>query len=407
MHIWLDERSVGFQRKDAARTARRAAGLLLLAALEAGLAGCASPGPPLPPTLNLPAVVAAGEFTATRVGDTVAVHWNTPTRTTDKLLISGAITAIVCRDPPSATSPAAAAKPARPASGKVAPCTPIARQVTAPGPSDAVDPLPAELTAGPPRLLAYRVELLNARGHSAGLSAPVFAVAGDGEPPLADFRAEATKAGVLLRWRRQAGSGAAVELTRTTLPAPDQATAAAAQRKSPTGLPGEAKEPAESRFQAGAADAGGTLDRTVRIDHIYAYTAQRMRTVQVGAQTLAVRSAPSAGVTVAVRDAFPPEVPADLVAVPGFAGEGDAQKPVIDLSWEPDVEPRVAGYRVYRREGDAGAWQRLGADLISAPAYRDAAVTAGHIYTYRVSAVSDAGNESAPSAEVTETAPAQ
>jgi hypothetical protein len=387
--------------------ARRAAGILLLPALGAGLAGCASPGPPLPPTLDLPAVVAANELTATRVGDTVALHWTTPTRTTDKLLIKGAITAIVCRVTPSGTSLAAPAKPARPASGKnVPPCSPIARQAVAPGPSDAVDPLPAELTAGPPRLLVYHVELLNAKGHSAGLSAPVFAVAGDGEPPLADFRAEATKPGVLLRWRQQAGSGAAVELTRTRLEAPDQATAATAQRKSPTGLPGESKEPAESRFQAGAADAGGTLDRTALIDHTYTYTAQRVRTVQVGTQTLELRSAPSAAVTVAVHDVFPPEVPAGLVAVPAFAGEAPAQKPEIDLSWEPDVEPRVAGYRVYRREGDAGAWQWLGAALVSVPAYRDDAVVAGRIYTYRVTAVSTEGKESGPSAEVVETAPA-
>jgi hypothetical protein len=122
-------------------------------------------------------------------------------------------------------------------------------------------------------------------------------------------------------------------------------------------------------------------------------------------QTLELRSAPTAAVTVPVRDVFPPEVPAGLVAVPGFAGEGGIQKPAIDLSWEPDVEPHVAGYRVYRREGDSGAWQRLGAELIPVAAYRDPAVVAGHIYTYRVTAVSDATNESAASAEVTETAP--
>jgi hypothetical protein len=404
MHIWLDRRpDTGHRKAGAARTGRKRAGILpLLLALGTGLTGCASPGPPLPPSLNLPEAVAANEFTATRVGDTVAVHWTTPTRTTDKLLIAGPITAVVCRSTPSA---APAAAPARPIPTKTVPCSPVIREAVSAGPSDAIDTLPAELTAGPPRLIAYRVELLNAKGHGAGPSAPVFALAGVGEPPLVDFRAEATKPGVLLRWRQQAGSGEAVELTRTTVAATP--AAATSGRKPPTGLPGEAKEPAEARFQAGPADAGGTIDRTVQIGHTYTYIAQRVLKVQVGAQTLELRSAPSAAVAVPVRDVFPPEAPAGLVAVPAFVGEGQVQKPAIDLSWEPDVEPRVTGYRVYRREGDTGAWQRLGTDLVPVPAYRDAAVVAGHIYTYRVTAVGDANNESAASAEVTETAPAQ
>ena len=206
-----------------------------------------------------------------------------------------------------------------------------------------------------------------------------------------------------------------VELTRTTVKAPAAATPTSAPKAGlPTGLPGTGKEPTVTRFQAGNTDAGGALDRTAQIGRTYIYTAQRVRSAMViNNQTLELRSAQSATVTIPVRDVFPPEVPVGLVAVPGFAGEGETQKVAIDLSWEPDIEPRLAGYRVYRREGDSGAWQRLGAELIPVAAYRDAAVIAGHIYTYRVTAVngvtavSDAGDESAPSAEVTETAPAQ
>jgi fibronectin type 3 domain-containing protein len=95
--------------------------------------------------------------------------------------------------------------------------------------------------------------------------------------------------------------------------------------------------------------------------------------------------------------------------VPGFAegaaGGSDARRPAIDLSWEPDMEARVAGYSVYRRTGDAGAWERLGDGLVKAPAYRDAAVAAGQRYVYRVTAVSEAGMESRASGEVEETAP--
>jgi fibronectin type 3 domain-containing protein len=84
------------------------------------------------------------------------------------------------------------------------------------------------------------------------------------------------------------------------------------------------------------------------------------------------------------------------------------QRPAIDLSWEPDLEPRVAGYRVYRRDldGDAASvWQQLGSELMPMAAYRDLSVVAGRRYAYRVTAVSEAGNESAPSGVVVETAP--
>ena len=101
-----------------------------------------------------------------------------------------------------------------------------------------------------------------------------------------------------------------------------------------------------------------------------------------------------------MRDVFPPSVPTGLVAVPAYAGK----VPAIDLSWDPDVEARVAGYRVYRREG-TGAWQRLTAELVTTAAYRDTAVLAGRTYTYRVTAVSTAGNESAAGGDVGETAP--
>jgi hypothetical protein len=393
--------------------------LLLPLTMSVGLAGCASPGPPLPPSLKLPEVVAANQLTATRVGDTVALRWTTPNRTTDKLLIAGPITAVVCRSTQSpALSAPAPSTPARPA--RTPPCAEAVRLAVTPGPSDATDTLPAELTAGPPRPLAYRVELRNAAGHSAGPSAPVFVGAGTAPPPPQDFHAEATKPGVLLRWLQQAGADESVELTRTTVQAPKTApttdqSASASASKPPTGLPGQAKDPAEQRFHAGPNDAGGTLDRTVRIGRTYIYTAQRVRSVQVGKQTLELRSAPTQAVTVSVRDSFPPEVPTGLVAVPAFAESAEttpatnpattpAASSAIDLSWEPDVEPRVAGYRVYRREGDA-AWQRLTPELVPVPAYHDAAVIPGRTYTYRVAAVSDAGNESAPSTEVTETAP--
>jgi hypothetical protein len=414
MNIWEDRvGSGGRWRRLAARTGAIAAAAALL------LAGCASPGPPLPPSLKLPEV--ATDLTARRVGDQVMLHWTTPTRTTDKLLIRGTVTAEICRAAAAGGAEAQAATARKPERTAASECAAVLRETVTPGASDAVDPLPEALTQGPARLLEYRVQLKNAAGRTAGPSPVAVAAAGAAPGMVEELHATAAKQGVVLEWRRDAGSGETVELERTTVSV-SGAPAAASQRRD--ALPDVGKEPAESHFRAGEAaggmDAGGTVDRTAEIGATYRYTGQRVRSVAVGGQTLELRSAPSAAATVVVRDVFPPEAPAGLVAAPGFTGEADAQKPAIDLSWDPNPEPRVAGYRVYRRDadhpseqrplagdpGEGGAWTRLDAELVREASYRDGTVVAGRSYAYRVTAVSDAGNESAPSAEVTETAPA-
>ncbi len=404
-------------------------------------AGCASPGPPLPPSLKLPGVVTASGLTAERVGDAVTIRWTTPSRTTDKLLIQEVVEAEICRV--AVAAPVAAGRPARPAeqgsvqaaSAAAGPCSPVVKQVQVePGKeSEAVDMLPPPLIVGPARLLAYRVQLSNAEGRTAGASLAVFAAAGAAPGALGGFRGRAAKAGVVLEWSPEGSApGDTVELERTEIGAdtvanhdapvkgapPTGSRAGARMGDSSTvglgGLLGATKESAEVRLSAGAGtgvDPGGTIDRSAEIGHRYRYTAWRVRMVSVGGQTLDVRSAPSAAVTVTPSDVFPPDAPAGLVAAPGFAGEGDGAKAAIDLSWEPNPEPRIAGYRVYRREmgGNgraAGEWQSIsGAELVTMAAYRDTAVVAGRSYAYRVTAVSEAGLESPPGNAVTEGAP--
>jgi hypothetical protein len=398
-----------------------AAPLLLL------LVGCASPGKPLPPSLNLPQAVSS--LAAARIGDEVTLTWVTPSRSTDKLLTSGQITAEICRDiaiaaqaPPAPLASQAAGRPAI-----APPCSPVVLHLrVTPGDSEAIDQLPPSLASGTPRLLAYRVQLRNAAGHTAGASIPVYAAAGEPPQPVQNLHGKATKGGAILEWTPGSQElvlpGAqAVELDRTTLDFP--APAASAQATLPKNLmPAQRKEPVESRFRPGTEvaapeDPGGMLDRSAQIGRSYRYFAQRVRTVVLSGQTLEIRSLPSQPVTVAMLDVFPPEVPAGLLAVPGRAsanlpdsGTEKAGGPAIDLSWEPDIEPRVAGYRIYRRDVDSGtpeAWHLPGSELVKTPSYRDFGVTAGQRYAYRVTAVSEAGNESAPSGEVVETAPAQ
>jgi hypothetical protein len=367
----------------------------------------------------------------------VRLHWTTPSRTTDKLLIAEPVEAEICRETLVAVVSTAVAKagqnaapgsaPSAKKSAVTAPCSPVVlRQRVTPGASEAVDALPPELTAEPARLIAYRVQLRNAAGRTAGATPAVFASSGPAPHAVEELRGRATKAGVVLEWRPEAGGTDAVELDRiilepssATATATATATTASAGPARKGGLPGAAKEPLESRFRAGAAgssavDAGGTVDRTAQIDHSYRYTAERVRSVELGGQRLEVRSVASTVITVEMKDVFPPEAPLELVAVPGFAGEAEAQvgeqaqRAAIDLSWEPNLEPRVVGYRVYRRDLDGEAtaiWRRLNSELVAMAAYRDLTVVAGRRYAYRVTAVDATGNESARSGEVVETAP--
>ena len=338
----------------------------------------------------------------------------TPERTTDRLLIKGPVVAEVCREVISAADAPNVARrtspPRREETGS-RPCSPVvAKAVAEPGKAgEADDMLPTQLASGPSQLLAYRVQLKNAAGRTAGTSVTVYAAAGDAPPPIENFRAHPSKAGAVLEWlSADGGNDDTIELQRTVMD-PTQ------QKRQPeslsTSLSGP-KEPTEVRLRTdnvSGRDPGGTIDRSAQIGRTYRYIASRVRTVSIGGgERLEVRSAPSAPVTVPIADVFPPEIPQALVAVPGFMGEGSAARPVIDLSWEPNDEPRVAGYRVYRSvvgNGVSDRWQRIGGEQpLSVAAYRDADILPGQRYAYRITAIGVNGLESRPSDAVAETA---
>ena len=90
-------------------------------------------------------------------------------------------------------------------------------------------------------------------------------------------------------------------------------------------------------------------------------------------------------------DIFPPEPPRQLAALPS----ADA----IDLIWEPNDEPDLAGYLVLRGIALGGPVQRLTASPIAATRYRDATVTPGVKYFYSVVAVDNHVPEPNVSAE--------
>jgi hypothetical protein len=113
---------------------------------------------------------------------------------------------------------------------------------------------------------------------------------------------------------------------------------------------------------------------------------------------VAVEGPPSPPACVTPRDTFPPPAPAALEAV-GGAG-------VISLIWDAVEADDLAGYLVFRGEGDGAAETPLTPAPIRDTSFEDRGVTPGVRYAYVVVAVDSAspGNRSAPSNRAEETA---
>jgi hypothetical protein len=380
----------------AMRTGNKLGWAALPASLAIGLAlaGCGTPGAPMPPSLNLPDPVT--NLTASRAGNQVSLAWTMPRRNTDKLLLKGNLPVRICR---------------REGEGACAPVP--ASLLFAPGaPAAFTETIPPALAAGAPRTLTYFVELPNRKGRSAGASNAAVALAGEAPAAVVSLTAEVRKDGVVLRWTPDSPSGpfshAAIRLHRTLLtPQPE------AKPKSQQGILAPPPEPLERTLLVDSGAAGRALDKEIRFGQTYEYRAQRVVRATIlermydprknESLSLELAGPLSAPVRVEVLDVFPPAVPAGLAAVATAATAGS--EAAIDLSWQPDAEPDLAGYIVYRREGRQ-SWQRISPPQpLVGPAFHDARIQPGHTYRYAVTAIDQGGHESARSAEAEETAP--
>ena len=370
---------------DKAQIGRRSAESVALAAVLV-LAGCGMPGAPLPPSLNLPNPVT--DLVATRTGGQLRLSWTMPRKNTDKLLLKGNVEVRVCRK----DVPAGHCAPAgtlQLAPGAVA----VFEETLAPG-----------LAEGLPRALSYFVELTNRSGRSAGLSNEAVVVAGAAPAPVAGLHADVRKEGVVLRWSPAADEPATtvIRLHRTLLTPPAERKIAAK-----TGPLAPPPEPVQQNL---IVDAGGhasnrALDKDIRFGEAYEYRAQRIARFNIDGRTLELDGPLSAPVRVEAMDVFPPAVPRGLAAV---AIAGDGVEPAIDLNWQPNTEPDLAGYAVYRREpGDSSRdWTRISpAQPVVGPAFRDDHVQPGHRYSYAVIAIDQGGHQSGKSAPAEETVP--
>src|SRR5437762_12162406 len=88
-------------------------GAMCAALAITAMVGCATPGAPLPPSLELPMPVT--DLRATRMGDQVTLTWTLPSQTTDKERIRRLGATVVCRTvQPVASQASASAAPQTP-----------------------------------------------------------------------------------------------------------------------------------------------------------------------------------------------------------------------------------------------------------------------------------------------------
>jgi hypothetical protein len=320
----------------------------LLAAATLLTSGCGYTGDPLPPLANIPTRVL--DLAAVQHGDRIMVQFTVPARTTVGVAIKTPLKLdlrIGVTEPPFSQEVwAAHATPV--------PAVPVDNGV-------ARYEIPAAAWTGKEVILAVRV--LSARGKTVGWSNFVnLPVVAPPERP-ADLRAEATADGVRLSWRARGDSFRVYRRTGSDRFAP------------------VANVPQPSWTDSGA-----------EFGKHYVYQVQTM--VKLPNNTEAESEvSEEAGIT--PEDRFPPAVPAGLNAATAPNS--------IEISWEGNTEPDLAGYRVYRSTG-ASPFEKLG-EMVTIPSYSDRTAEHGKTYRYAVSAIDKSGNESAPSGPVEATLP--
>ena len=350
--------------------------------LVAVLSGCGTPGAPQLPSLQLARPVE--DLTATRKGQKVQLDWTLPRKNTDRTLVKNIPETRICRHQGAALMSGCTVvatvqntKPEETRKGEVPPAVRM----------KFVDTLSVGLGEHDPAgFVRYAVEVMNARGRSAGLSNQVLIPVAPTIVPPENLTVKVEADGVLLSW-----TGAEVPA------APEGLAFRYRIERSPAGANGfialaDVEPQAEGFF----------LDKTFGWETKYDYRITSVTQVRSGGVSMAVEGDDSQPVSTFTRDIYPPSDPTGLQAV--FSSVG--QKPFVDLTWAPNTEPDLAGYNVFRSL-DGGKEVKLNQQLLAVPSFRDADVAPGKTYRYSVSAVDLRGNESQRSAETTEAVPAR
>lgn len=310
------------------------------------LAGCGYVGDPQPPALNIPQPVL--DLRAVQRGDRIVIDFTAPQLTVEKLPLKDLASVDVRVGPPPkeftveswmAGSDLYEGKPG--GDGAVRVMAPVEKW------------LGKEVTIG--------TQTLTRRGRRSTWSnfITLKIVPALGKP--VDWTVEGTEAGVKVSWR---GAEKARVFRRGD---------------------------GEADFRYVGEGAASWVDAAAEVGKSYEY---KVQFAEFGGEREA-ESELSEARRMAYTDSFPPSAPGGLEGIAGLSA--------IELSWDRVDAADLAGYLVYRAEGD-GAFARLG-EPVTVTSLRDARATSGKKYRYRVTALDKTGNESAPSIEIEVTAP--
>lgn len=377
--------------------------LIAIATALLWFTACGAPGNPLPPSLELPRTVQ--DLTVTRKGDKVYLSWTAPTQTTDGQNIRPKKLgpAQVCRGIGQLPMPYCAQLAGEVPAAQI----PITKPGQPPQKVQFTDTLTPQIEAQHPTGFAtYAVAMLNWRNRSAGLSnqvqvplAPALSPPPVGAEVMPPAASPSGSASIVVRFNWQAsppdfripGLRYAYRLFRRI----EGSTAAVPI--------------AEKEVTSDMVTVGSTLtvpccslwDTNFEWEKTYYYHVTPVTIVMQNGQKIAeVEGDDSREIKVFAHDVFPPAKPRGLQAV--FSGVG--QKPFVDLTWAQNTDADLAGYNLYRRQQGQRP-EKINAELVATPSFRDINVAPDRTYYYSVSAVDTRGNESERSEETSERVP--
>lgn len=392
------------------RCGRRAWGLVALLAVSGG---CGKKGPPLPPLVRVPA--APGDLKAERRGDTVDVQFTVPAANAD-----GSRPANIQRVDVFALDAAGASAEADVLKAGVRVATVDVKAPRNPNATiDADDPdsdmEPPEgpgldqgavthlrdrlAAAGGPAEAATRTYVIvgiTTRGRRGPASKPASVPLGAAPPAVPQPTLTYDETAVTIAWDAVApdapDQAAAYHVYDVSSPAPSAAATpgAGGSRPAAAGVPGPAA-PVDGRLTTAPVNERTFVDKRIAWNVERCYTVRAVR--RIGTLSVEGDAAPVRCVTLV--DSFPPAAPTGVTAV---ASEG-----AINLIWTASPERDLAGYRVWRAASPSTDLEPLTAAAITETTFTDT-VQPGVRYTYAVQAVDTAGNLSALSTRIEETA---
>jgi len=346
------------------------------------VAGCGAPGEPTPPGPPVPQAVL--DLSAKQLGDGVLLTFTMPGKGTlgERLSQVPGIEVLRGTQRDDGTTDSRSFRVVDTVPGALAPRYLQRGQVQFVDPVSPADP---QLRSG--KSFVYRVRTFVSAKHPSPNSQDIVLRLYPVAEAIGSLDAVVSEQGIHLKWpapgRTSSGEALAgvkeYHVYRGELNVKPGATPAAQPAQSPW------KSPLQ---QLGTSATNEYLDSTFDYGKTYAYVVRTVMDSPAGP----LESSDSAQAEITPRDTFPPAAPQDVVAAiqPG-ATPGSL---VVELSWSINVEPDLAGYRVYRSEEENGNGALLTPNLLPSPAYQDTSVQSGRQYWYTATAVDQAGNES-------------